>query len=141
MSKVLAKDVNITLGGKKIAGATDANINLTTVFATSRTKADKRDKRKAIRVDWTGDSASIIGEEVTDSTTIVELRDASKKGTKLDFEFSIGSLATYKGKVLVSNYTETAPKDGRPTCSATFKSAGKLSKVKPEEPEEPEGGE
>lgn len=132
MSKVLARDVVIKVDGKKVAGATDCSINLTTVFATSQTKEDKREKRVPERVDWTSDSSSIVGEEVTGSTTILELRNAATKGTPLDFEFSIGSLATYEGKVLITSYTETDPVDGRPTAQASFKGVSHLTKKKEE---------
>lgn len=128
MSKILARNVEILLDGKKVAGATDCSINLTTIFATSQTKEDKREKKTPERVDWTSDSTSIVGEEVTGSKTIAELEDASKTGVELDFEFSIGTLATYTGKVMLTSYTATAPVEGRPTAQVSLKGTSKLTK-------------
>lgn len=126
--KVTAKNVQIKVGGKKIAGATDASLNLTTSFATSQTKEDEGEVSVPERVDWTLDSSSIMGEEGDDNVTLLTFRDAAKVGTRLEVSFSIGSMATYSGTVMVTSYSETAPTDGRPTYQASLKGVSSLIK-------------
>jgi predicted secreted protein len=126
--KVTAKNVQIKVGGKKIAGATDASLSLTTAFATSQTKEDVGEVSVAERVDWTLDSSAIFGEEGTDNATLLTFRDAAQTGTRLEVSFHIGSMATYSGTAMVSSYTETAPVDGRPTYQANLKGVSSLIK-------------
>lgn len=126
--KVTAKKVTIKVGGKKIAGATDASLNLTTAFATSQTKEDEGEVAVPERVDWTLDSSSIMGEEGADDVTLLTFRDAAKAGTKLAVSFQIGSMATYSGTAMVTSYSESAPVDGRPTYTASLKGVSSLIK-------------
>lgn len=127
--KVTAKKVEITVGGKKIAGATDANLSLTTVFATSQTKEDEGEVSIPEKVDWTLNSSSLIGEEDADHVDITALENAAKFGTKLQVKFSIGTMAAYQGTAMITSYSEAAPTEGRPTCSATLKGVSHLTKV------------
>lgn len=124
--KVLAKNVKLMVGGKKIAGATDASLNLTTAFATSQTKEDDGEVAVPERVDWTLDSSSIVGEEGTDDVTLLQFRNAAKVGTKLEVSFQIGSMATFSGTAMVTSYSEAAPVDGRPTYQVSLKGVSSL---------------
>lgn len=124
--KVLAKNVKIMVGGKKIAGATDASLNLTTAFATSQTKEDDGEVAVPERVDWTLDSSSIVGEEGDDNVTLFTFRDAAKVGTKFDIEFLLGA-ATFAGKAMVTSYSEAAPVEGRPTYQVSLKGVSDLT--------------
>ena len=126
--KVTAKNVTITVGGKKIAGATDASLSLTTAFATSQTKEDEGEVAVPERVDWTLDSSSIMGEVDGVEARLATFRDAAKGGTHLSVEFKIGTLATYMGDVMVTSYSETAPTEGRPTYQASMKGISLLLK-------------
>jgi hypothetical protein len=127
--KVLAKNVIIKIGDKKIAGATDASLNLTTVFATSQTKEDEGEVSVPERVDWTVDSSAIQGELTDDTEGLTTFRDAARAGTKLAVSFKIGEMATYFGVAIVTSYTETAPVEGRPTYQASMKGFGKLNRL------------
>lgn len=126
--KVTAKNVKITVGGKKVAGATDASLSLTTAFATSQTKEDDGEVAVPERVDWTLDSSSIMGEEGEGDATLLTFRDAAKVGTRLAVTFQIGSMATYSGTAMVTSYSESAPVDGRPTYTASLKGVSSLTK-------------
>lgn len=126
--KVLAKNVKIMVAGKKIAGATDASLNLTTSFATSQTKEDEGEVSVPERVDWTLDSSSIMGEEGADDITLLFFRNAAKVGDKMEVVFHIGSMAAYRGTVMVTSYSETAPTDGRATYQASLKGVSSLIK-------------
>lgn len=127
--KVTAKKVQILVNGKKIAGATDASLNLTTAFATSQTKEDEGEVSVPERVDWTLDSSSIMGEESAENTSLLTFRDAAKAGTRMAVSFQIGAMATYSGTVMVTSYSETAPVDGRPTYTASLKGVSSLNKA------------
>lgn len=126
--KVTAKNVTIKVDGKKIAGATDASLNLTTAFSTSQTKEDEGEVSVPERVDWTMDSSSIVGEESEGDATLLTFRDAAKAGTKLSVTFQIGTMATYSGTVMVTSYSENAPTDGRPTFQASLKGVSLIIK-------------
>lgn len=126
--KVTAKNVTIKVGGKKIAGATDASLNLTTAFATSQTKEDEGEVSVPERVDWTMDSSSIVGEEAESDATLLTFRDAAKVGTKLAVTFQIGTMATYSGTAMVTSYSESAPVEGRPTYQASLKGVSLLTR-------------
>lgn len=124
--KELAKNVTISVGGRLIAGGTDASLNLTTVFDTYRVKSDRREKRSASHVEWNIESQSVFGEEGNGLTGIDELALYAQKGTALLVEYKLGDLATFKGSAIISSYKETAPVEGRPTCSCTFRGVSNL---------------
>lgn len=126
--RVTAKNVTIKVGGKNIAGATDASLGLTTIFNTSQTKADAGEVAVPDHVEWTLDSSSIMGEESTGEADLLTFRDAAKVGTKLAVSFQIGSMATYSGTAMVTSYSESAPVDGRPTYQASLKGVSTLVK-------------
>lgn len=122
----LARNVIIKVGGKAIAGGTDAGLSLTSVFDSHRTKADSYEKNSATRVDWTMESQSVFGDEGDGLADIGLLASAFERGEAVEVEYELGSMAVFMGTALISSYKENAPLEGRPNCSCTFRGVSEL---------------
>lgn len=136
--KQLASGVTVEVAAKALAGLTQCDLSLSTVFATSQTKEDKNPKDDAERVDWEVSVQGEFGRETADNMTAGDVKNNIKQGTKAEVVYKIGEMASYKGVALVTSYTETKPVDGKITYSATFKGSSKLEKVAVEPEPEPE---
>lgn len=131
MSKLLARNVRVTVGGgSPLAGLTDCALTLTTVFATSRTKEDVTSVDEPLRVDWEISVSGEYGKESspTASNSVMQVKESAKNGAAKLVSFSIGDLANYYGSAVVSAYSESAPVDGKITYQATLKGVSTLIK-------------
>lgn len=126
--KLLARNVTVERGNLTLPGLTDCSLNLTTVFATSQTKADITPIDEPLRVDWEISVTGEFGRE--ESTSIYQdvIKTQLKTGVVSLTTFKIGDLATYQGKALVTAYSENAPEGGKITYTATFRGVNLLTK-------------
>lgn len=135
--KQLASGVTVKAGGKPLAGLTQCDLSLTTVFASSQTKEDKGPQDEAERVDWELSVQGEFGRESASSVSGGDVRGMLVQGSRVSAEYVIGELASYQGFALVSSYSQSEPVEGKITYSATLKGVGKLVKfVKPVSEEE-----
>lgn len=130
MSKIKAKDVEIKLGGSKIAGLTDCSIDITTVTDDTRTKESAAGPcHEFDRIDWSASGSGEVGKEGTGQKTIADLRDAAIAGTVLEVQFAVSNSVKLKGNALISGLTITAPVEGKATYSITFQAVGPITKL------------
>ena len=130
MSKIRGKDVRLLLAGQQVAGAKTANISITTVMTTDRTKDDDRPGKEPDHIEWNANSSCVLGKE-GDSLTEFQIDEMKKEvltGTTLEFKFNIGSMAGYKGSCKMTQFDVNAPTEGKITCSITVEGIGTLTK-------------
>lgn len=128
MSKQLAREVFVRINDESIPGLTDCSLNLTTVFASSQTKADKGPVDEPLRVDW---EVSVSGEYETGggAGAMTTLKAGSTNGGEVNVDYVIGDVAEYTGKCLVSAYNESAPEAGKVTFQAALKGVSLLTSL------------
>lgn len=128
MSKQLAREVFVRIDEESIPGLTDCSLNLTTVFASSQTKADRGPVDEPLRVDW---EVSVSGECETDGGdgAVATLKWGSTNGKQVKVDYVVGDVAEYTGKCLVSSYNESAPEAGKVTFQATLKGVSILTSL------------
>ena len=129
MSKIAANSVVVLIGGKQIAGATDAELSLTTAMISGRCKGDAAPHDEPDHVEWSINSSNMTGRETGAETTLADLQTAVTQGLPLKVTFKVGELVSYEGTVIVTSLSVNAPDGEKITASVTLKGNSDLTKV------------
>ena len=134
--KILGYNITLKVGEKVFAATTSNSFDITPNVKESQTKDDLGTKNKTVSgyeysfgvdavVELTeeGEQASRIGRDEAVEMTLL--------GEPIDFVYSVKGGKSYKGKAIISAFSEKSDSENEATISLTLHGVSKLTPVEP----------
>lgn len=134
--QLVGYDMYFELDGKPVAAETDSSLSISAIIKESLYKSDKGNKRREVTghdATFSINAAGWINEDdsVTeiDSDGLIDMAMKVGKNAEIPFVYNRGKATPYKGKMVISGYTESPNADSNVTVSLNCSLTGPLTKV------------
>ena len=129
--KILGYNITLKVGEKVFAATTSNSFDITPNVKESQTKDDEGTKNKTVsgyEYSFGIDAVVELTEEGEKATRIVEM---TLLGEPVDFVYSVKGGKAYKGKAIISAFSEKSDSENEATISLTLQGVSKLTPVEP----------
>ena len=134
--KILGYNITLKVGEKVFAATTSNSFDITPNVKESQTKDDEGTKNKTVsgyEYSFGIDAVVELTEEGEKATRIWrdEAVEMTLLGEPVDFVYSVKGGKAYKGKAIISAFSEKSDPENEATISLTLQGVSKLTPVEP----------